>query len=486
MRRSLTMGRIFLLLLILLLSAASAVAMELDEMLARAVQTDARLQGLSGVLTNALLNIDKARLAPGFQMQLSTGQVRLGYSINPSAGEPPWVVYAEPSGALVLGRKTETEVNVQVPFIMEFGGGETPVAAALPKVSIRQPVDKLFGGEKLTTVQKRETLLAAEEARIDVLKRVSAVEQTVVSQLAALSGLEKTGKQLERDFSDAQDALGQARELKTYAEGSAQQRQLELSAVRLQRELELNELKREVAWRKLERLVGEKVDALPANLPKPVIELPGADMEKRNPVVHLARLGVDLEEARLEEERGPSKPKFYLAGVVNNTVNEFRDERETAVSGGVEGEFDDLLLSAGVGGIVETGTVFVSAGLSWTLRDRKIESLNLQERENAVEVSRWNLAAARAEYQSNYELLSLELEEIELRRRGLEDDRALADLRLADAKQWLDQGLISQAELDEARWERDRLDFSERILQLDALLLSSRLEAFTPQDGDKQ
>jgi hypothetical protein len=137
-----------------------------------------------------------------------------------------------------------------------------------------------------------------------------------------------------------------------------------------------------------------------------------------------------------------------------------------------------------VGAVVETGTVFVSAGLSWTLRDRKIEGLNLQERENTVEISRWNLTAAREAYEQAVSLLSLEVEEIELRRLSLEDDRALAESRLTEATSWLEQGLITRGELDDIRWEREKLDYADRTLQLDALLLQNRLDALSVQDGE--
>ena len=79
-----------------------------------------------------------------------------------------------------------------------------------------------------------------------------------------------------------------------------------------------------------------------------------------------------------------------------------------------------------------------------------------------------------------------EVEVLELRRRALEDDRALAELRLTEATKWLEQGLTTQAELDETQWELDSLDHTGRILQLDALLLKNRLDALMAHDGDKQ
>ena len=86
----------FFLLAALLLPAATAAGMDLQAMLDQALENDLRLKSLSGVLANTLLNIERARLAPGFQMKLSTGEVRLGYSFAPEAGDPPWTISRGP------------------------------------------------------------------------------------------------------------------------------------------------------------------------------------------------------------------------------------------------------------------------------------------------------------------------------------------------------------------------------------------------------
>lgn len=479
-------GRLLLWCVSLMLPAAAGHAMDLNDMLTRAVEHDARVQSLSGVLANTLIGIEKSKLAPGFQLRLSTGDAKFGYSFNPASGDPPWIVSAEPSGALLLGRKTETEVSVEVPFYVAFGEGYALEGAAAPKISVRQPLDRLFGAEKLTDVQRRQNLYAAEKARVDLLTRACQVEQEVLAALSSLARLELAAARLRSNLIGAQDALEQAVTLKSYAPDSAQQRQLELAADRLQKELELNGLQQARARQGLERLVGQTLDALPAALPEAALTLPDADEAERNPAVYLAKLAVELEQARLEEERDPAKPKWYLGGALRNYRNELIDDRETTLGAAVEGVFEDISVSAGVGGIVETGTVFLSAGLSWNLRDRKIEALDLKTRENTVEVSRWNLSAAREAYLEARELLGLEVEEMEARGISLREDRALADLKLAEATRWLEQGLVAPGELDRLRRERETLDLTERVLQLEALQLASRLAALTANAGDKQ
>jgi hypothetical protein len=142
----------------------------------------------------------------------------------------------------------------------------------------------------------------------------------------------------------------------------------------------------------------------------------------------------------------------------------------------LEGVYDDFSFTAGAGGIVETGSLFVSAGFSWSFKDRKIEELNRKERENSLAASRWNLEAARAAYSAAREALALEIEQLELRRSGLEEDRALLDLRLAETSRWVQQGFSTSRELEALRWEREKLDYAAKSLQLDRLRVSSRLE----------
>jgi hypothetical protein len=448
--------------------------MDYQEMLAQATQHDARLQALSAVLANTLLAIERAGLAPGFQMKLSTGEMQFGYSFYPEDDDPPWLLSVEPSGSLVLGRKTETEVGLQLPLALRFGDGTE--LAALPKFQIRQPLDRLKGGKKLTKAQERQNLYAAEKARLDVLNRVSEVARSLLVQLGELNELEQAGKELERKLAEARDALAQARELKSFVPGSVQQRQAEFAVSRLERELALHLKRRANAWSALERSVGQSVDSLPEALPAAVLELPGEELVARNPEVYLAELSVQVEDLRLEEVRQPAKPRFFLGGAVDSRYSEAKDQIYRTVGGTLEGEYDDFSFTTGVGGIVETGSLFVSAGFSWSFKDRKIEELNRKERENSLAASRWNLEAARAAYAAAREALALQIEQLELRASGLEEDRVLLDLRLAETSRWVEQGFSTSRELEALRWERDKLGYATKSLQLDRLQVRSRLE----------
>jgi hypothetical protein len=478
--------RPFLFLLALALPASGCLAMDLQEMLAQAVANDVRTKALSGVLANTLIAIERAGLAPGFQLKLSTGEVKFGYAFNPETGYPPWLISVEPSGALVLGRKTETQLNVQLPVTVYFGEGEKPKVAPLPRMNIRQPLDKLRrGAGKFTKVQEGQNRYAAEKARIDVLDRVNEVQRSLLSQMSSLVALEQARKELEQKLGEARDTLEQARTLKTFAEGSAQQRQAEFAVSKLQRELELSKQRYANAWKQLERIVGQPVDSLPADLPEPVLALPDSDQAERNPDVYLATLFSDVEGLRLQEKVQPAKPKFFLGGAVNSIYSEVRDKFYYTMGGNLEAEYEDFTASAGLGGVLQTATPFLSLGFSYSFQDRKIEALDRKERENSVAVSRWNLAAARDSYLAAREVLALEIEELDLRRKSLEEDRTLSDLRLSEATRWLEEGFSTAKEVEALRWERDKLDYAARVLQLDSLIVGNRLQALVSLDGAK-
>ena len=73
--------------------------------------------------------------------------------------------------------------------------------------------------------------------------------------------------------------------------------------------------------------------------------------------------------------------------------------------------------------------------------------------------------------------------ELDLRRQGLEEDRALADLRLEDARKALKQGFVTKKEVDALQWERDKLEYSARLLRLDSLLVRNRIDALVALNG---
>ena len=156
------------------------------------------------------------------------------------------------------------------------------------------------------------------------------------------------------------------------------------------------------------------------------------------------------------------------------------------MAGTVEGEFDDFKFSTGIGGILETETLFVSVGFSWLFPDKKIEGLNVEERENLLEISRWNLTGARQIFLETSELLALEAEELGYRKTNLEEETALAELQLKEGLERHRTGLITDRELEDLQWEVDKLAYTARMLQLDRLLLASRIDALTALETEAQ
>jgi hypothetical protein len=458
--------------------------MDLEEMVEAALQNDTRLKVLNAALENTLLGIERARLAPGRNLELSTGDIQAAYSFNPREDDDPnWLLSFNPSAALLLGRERETEFSAELPIAY---GVDTGDITWLPEAAIRQPLDKLFDGDKFTEVQKIENRYAAEKARIDILKRVKAVEQNLLQQLSDLTGLQRQSAESKRTVASATDAWQQALTLNTYAPGSAQEQELEFAVRRAKRQMDLLQKKIDVAWKELERTIGKSIEKMPDGYPELDLQLPKSTAIRKNPDVFLASLGVDVEKARLEEEQEPVEPKFFLGSVLSRELDEDEEETTTRLAGTVDGEFEDFKFSAGVGGILETGTVFVSVGFSWSFPDREIEGLNVKERESLLDISRLNLTVARQMFLQTAELLTLEVEELGYRKANLEEDLALAALELEEGLGRHSAGLITDQELEDLRWQVDKLNYTERILQLDRLLVASRIDALTALETEAQ
>jgi hypothetical protein len=356
----------------------------------------------------------------------------------------------------------------------------------LPEVAIRQPLDKLFNGEKFTDAQELENRYAAEKARTDILNRVKTVEQDLLQQLSELTSLEQQSAELKRKLAAATDAWQQALTLQTNAPGSAQEQGLEFTVHQAQRQEELQQKRIDLARKELERIVGKALQDLPEGYPELDLQLPDSAAIGKNPDVFLASLAVDVEQARLEEEKEPAKPKFFLGSALGRELDEYTEETTTRLVGTVDGEFDDFKFSTGVGGILETQSLFLSVGFSWSFPDKKIKGLNIEERENLVDISRWNLTGARQIFLKTTELLALEAEELSFRKINLEEEMALAELQLEEGRGSHQAGLITDQELEDLSWEVDKLNYTARILQLDRLLLASRIDALTALETEAQ
>jgi hypothetical protein len=450
-------------------------AMDLAEMLDRAVENDTRLKVLSTTLENTLLGIERARLAPGRNLQLSTGDIQTAYSFDPREDDPDWLISFNPSAALVLGRKTETEISAELP--VGIGLGDNREFTVLPQFAVRQPLDRLFNGEKFTETQKIQNRYAAERSRVDMVKRVKEVEQDLLRRLSTITDLEQQAAGSKRELAAARDAWQEALTLGTYATGSAQERQLEFIVNRLERQLELLQRRSTLAWKELERIVGEPVEKLPDSLPEAPLRIPDPASAPKNPDVYLASLAVEVERAKLEDQREPDKPRYFVGSALQTTYDEDKKETTTRLIGTVDGEFEDFRFTSGVGGILETRSIFVTVGFSWSFPDKKIKSMNLKEQENTVDIARWNLSSAREVFLQTRELLALEVENLGYRTKDLDEEKELATLELEEGAQSRQLGLITEQELDDLRWRLEKLNYTAQILQLDKLLAASRLDA---------
>jgi len=110
--------------------------------------------------------------------------------------------------------------------------------------------------------------------------------------------------------------------------------------------------------------------------------------------------------------------------------------------------------------------------------------MNLEERENNADISRWNFVSVRQTFVQNRELLELEVADLEYRSMDLDQEKQLAELELDEGLKSRRAGLITEQELDELRWQIDKLNYKTRLLKIDRLLVASRLDALTALESE--
>jgi hypothetical protein len=457
---------------------------ELQEMFELAVENDRQLAILETSLENTQLRIAKSRLEPPLQFSAGLGISggRLTYSLDPGAGEPTALLSASPSVSLGLGDPWETSMGLAVPFSVSFG--EDVSSSFSPAFTLTQPLDPLFGAEDSSAAQELEDFYALEQGRIDIFLRSSSVQSQVLQELRLFLQLEKDREELQWQIETARAALDEAAALGTYSTGSSAYQQLELNLAALNREKEANDSKHRRAWDRLEAMVGvelETLSQLPANVP---LELPVLSDPDRSPAVYLALIDKRIEELKLREVELPDPGEFSVGGSYTMELTDFSQAADHELSATLTGEYENLSFSTTLGGALDSKDLFLTFGLSWSLPDGRAEQITRQEYQNNLFIADLRLEEAELAYWESLADLEERIEEIEDRGQGLLEQKYLAELTLAEVQARYDEGLVSDRELEEARWNSDRLIFDEQMLSIDRLLVQKTLdELLLPGEG---
>ncbi len=473
-----------------LLFAPGAAALELAEILQRAVDHDAQAQALRASLENALIAAKRADLDPGFSVSLTSGRLRLSRSDTPLYDDPAAALSLSPGVTIRLASPLGTEVSVSVPTTFDLEALSTRRTA--PTVKITQPLNDLLGIER-DTLADLELARAVEEARVDLEKRVRSVETDALTRLRALWAGESTLGDLAVQTLAARRDLEQAQALGTYAPGSAALARLELALRSLERKRELQEARQRRELSDLGRIIGAALDSLPAAVPSAALALPSEEEAAAGDDVSLARLALGVEDLRLREQLEGKKPQLSVNGSYTRTISERRGREVTTndASLGVGLAFDHLSVSVGPGiSSEETDSerndiLYFGAEVSWSPPARRLEELDDAKQRNVVAAKQAQIAAAERSWLQTRAELESRILDLRLQAEDLALSRSVAELALAETVTRHASGLADDQELAEARWALERVGCDEKLLAVDRLLARVELEALTARSKEK-
>ena len=275
---------------------------------------------------------------------------------------------------------------------------------------------------------------------------------------------------------NARDALVTANSLGSYNEDSSQYKKLEYNVKKYGRDKSIAEQKMEMKWKSFEKLIGTELDGLPESLPENQPVLPSSEEPEENHSLLLARLGEKKAKATLEKQKESTIPELTIAVSYQLDVNDFSSTDDHILLGTFSGSFENLSISGSIGGLLDEKTFTASFGFSWSLADRRAEQMNILEEENSYEISVLQLEDAEKSFQKSINGIRQSIIEIEDRKLCLEEDLIIASLELAEAKSRLEVGIISQAAMNLAKWNLDKLKYDEYILLLDLLLIQYEID----------
>lgn len=483
-------ARAAIVLLTGLASVAAAPALEVGEILQRAVDLDSQAQVLRASLENALIASRRADLDPGFSVSLTSGRARVSRSDKPLYDDPASALTVSPGMTIRLASPLGTEVTLSVPTTFDLEALSTKRTA--PSFKITQPLNDLLGIER-DAVTDLELLQAVEAARVELARRVQAVETDALNRLRVLWAGESALGDLAVQILAASRDLGQARTLGTYAPGTASLARLEQTLRSLERKNELQAVRQARELRDLGRVVGADVGRLPAAVPAAELALPAEEASASNDDVRLARLAVRLEDLRLQEQLNGNKPQLSVNGSYARTIAERRGQEITTsdASLGVGLAFDHLTVTAGPGmsreeiARDENNVLYFGAEVTWSPPARRLDELDKARQRNVVAAKRAAIAAAERGFLEARAELESRILELRLQAEDLALSRSVAELALAEAAARHNGGLADDQELAEARWALDKVGFDELLLAVDRLLARVDLEALTTQGKEK-
>jgi hypothetical protein len=445
-------GRMFLACFALLAFAVPGLrAVDMQELIDKAVRADLELQKLGVSRRIAEIKIAQAAAARSWKLTLSPISYGLVPSFNPFAATP--------------------ELSLDVDYYLTLsapGPASTSVFLGLDS-TLKVPSGKLYPGVGLGASQSLNSLISASrdkrarelgeslsllQADTAVAARTLAAAQAVISAVKALADLYLGARDVEEQLLDIADEAARTRALDAEGEKGAAFRQLEQK--RLGAEESLKRLRREYELRKarLEADLGVTLaDELPEVAEAP-LELPAEAEVTVNAAVKSAEIDVELAVARIDQH-SLSRIPTMSAGL----AAWFYPTRSTT------GTWTPSL------------PITLTLKLSWQPWDSGLRALNREELEGTLELKRLALEQARRAFASS--LVDLELELMGIRNRTADAERAAqtAGENAADARLLVEKGLKTERDLAKAEYAAEKRRIQLRLLAFDRLAFWYKAQA---------
>lgn len=466
--------------------AASTTAQDIETLWEGALETDSQLKMLDLTLKNRRLSVERSNLPERFSLTLGTG--KSGLVISQTLGDAPaTAISIDPTVSVTLGESLETSASagagISFSSSTESDGSVKTSFLVLPTVSVSQPLNPLLGLEPSEEVDRLSDYQTIKQAEINVAARGYAVRKSVVSALRSVVSLSKSVEEHARALDAAVEGLQNAVKLETYGPESADFRKLELAVNAARRKSELIDAQYDKALADLERVTGLDVDELPASVPDADLRVPADADVDRSADVFLARLGLQRSEAQLAELERPHIPQYSVGVSYAASQPPGKSVRHT-VGGSISAGFKNVTMSGSVSTDITAPSVGGTVKISWSLPDKRRESIDIESARNSVASAEIQLESTISNVRRTFEGFQYSVLELSHRRQTLQDDMELAELQLQEKRDQLEQGVIAESVLEEAQWNLEKLKVDELLLDLDELLLSLDIGAATFMDSE--
>jgi len=411
-------------------------------------------------------------------LSASSGQGRL--SIPAGAGP---ILEIEPTVGVELSDPWGTSAALGIKSSIDFGAlSESTIR---PSLSLTQPLGNFIWGEAPDAPLARleNALVDAEEA---VAERKAALLAEIYAGIRDAKSAEYSAAQARYARDKAALALERARTAASYSESSAYMAKLRLDLASAERELGKAERLQASENASLEDLVGAALDPLPLPPDPGALAAPDPSQAARAKAAIAARRGLD--EAVLEYEIEYGEPRASLSASL---------AAASAASGSGSGAWDysgqllygkgDLTLSLGAGAVTGrsdgSSVPYVSFGAEWKPGDAAVEAAEKRAAEAALEARSHSLRKTLADIEGQLEDCARQARDLEDAAALAAEQRAYAETLLGEKTRARAAGLIDDAELAEARWALDKLDYENDLARCDRAILALKVAAMFPEES---